>query len=92
MDPISIKMTDGRGHSLFTTTSVKAGDLLLCEKAIAYLRRGAGNLRDEADLVLMVIQKLWQNSSLETQIDHLDFKTGKPIIQKLPDRSIIVDL
>jgi hypothetical protein len=92
MGPISIRMAGGRGHVLFATAPVKAGDLLLCEKAFVYLCGGAENMPDGADLVSMIIQKLRQNPSLETNIDHLDRKTGSSIIKKLSDGSINVDL
>jgi len=36
MGPVEIEQTDSRGRGVFTTTAVKAGDLLLCEKAFAY--------------------------------------------------------
>lgn len=34
--PVSIRSAGSRGRGLFTTAAVKAGDLLLCEKAFAY--------------------------------------------------------
>ncbi|KAF6798893.1 tpr domain protein [Colletotrichum sojae] len=34
--PIEVRPSPGRGNGLFTTKAVKAGDLLLCEKAFAY--------------------------------------------------------
>ncbi|KAI0110844.1 TPR domain protein [Nemania sp. FL0031] len=34
--PVSVREVPGRGNGLFTTKPVKAGDLLLCEKAFAY--------------------------------------------------------
>lgn len=34
--PVAIKDSKGRGRGLFTTKAVKAGDLLLCEKAFAH--------------------------------------------------------
>lgn len=91
MGPISIRTTDGRGHSLFTTASMKAGDLLLCEKAFTYLCGDTENI-PEAELVSMIIRKLRKNPSPETNIDHLDCKTRSPIIKRLPGGSIIVDL
>jgi tetratricopeptide (TPR) repeat protein len=92
MGPISIRMTNGRCHGLFTTASVKAGDHFLCEMAFAYLCSGAENIQDEADLVSMIVQKIRQNPSLETQIAHLNCKTCEPIIKKLSDGSFIVNL
>ncbi|KAI0875657.1 hypothetical protein GGS24DRAFT_515289 [Hypoxylon argillaceum] len=35
-EPVAIRKTQDRGNGLFTTKPVKAGDLLLCEKAFAY--------------------------------------------------------
>ncbi len=34
--PVAVKTSPGRGRGLFTTRAVKAGELLLCEKAFAY--------------------------------------------------------
>ncbi|RJE27509.1 hypothetical protein PHISCL_00095 [Aspergillus sclerotialis] len=34
--PVCVKLTESRGRGLFTTEGVRAGDLLLCEKAFAY--------------------------------------------------------
>ncbi|KAK2752056.1 TPR domain-containing protein [Colletotrichum kahawae] len=34
--PVEVRASPGRGNGLFTTKPVKAGDLLLCEKAFAY--------------------------------------------------------
>lgn len=85
-------MTDGRGYGLFTTTSVKAGDLLLCEKAFAYLGGSTETMLDEAQLVLLIVQKLRQNPSPETNIGHLDCKTESPIITRRRDGSTLVNL
>ncbi|CAI7581905.1 unnamed protein product [Penicillium glandicola] len=35
--PVTIRQTKSKGRGLFTTEAVKAGDLLLCEKAFAYV-------------------------------------------------------
>lgn len=34
--PVCVKLTESRGRGLFTTEGVRAGDLLICEKAFAY--------------------------------------------------------
>ncbi|KAI0192384.1 TPR domain protein [Xylaria flabelliformis] len=34
--PVAVREAPGRGNGLFTTKPVKAGDLLICEKAFAY--------------------------------------------------------
>lgn len=43
--PVEIKQTGSKGRGLFTTEPVKAGDLLLCEKAfsVAYVDENRGN-------------------------------------------------
>jgi hypothetical protein len=38
MGPLAVKETEKRGRGLFTTHAVKAGQLLLCEKASVYCR------------------------------------------------------
>lgn len=38
--PVAVRDSPGRGKGLFTTKQVKAGDLLLCEKAFAYSYAG----------------------------------------------------
>lgn len=38
--PVEVRPSPGRGKGLFTTKAVKAGDLLLCEKAFAYCYAG----------------------------------------------------
>ncbi|GKT53773.1 TPR domain-containing protein [Colletotrichum tofieldiae] len=35
--PVEVRDSPGRGRGLFTTKAVKAGDLLLCEKAFSYI-------------------------------------------------------
>ena len=37
--PVTVRKSGTRGRGLFTTKGVKAGDLLLCEKAFAYAFR-----------------------------------------------------
>ncbi|KAI1493271.1 hypothetical protein F5X96DRAFT_688831 [Biscogniauxia mediterranea] len=38
--PVAVRTSPGRGRGLFTTKPVKAGDLLFCEKAFAYVYAG----------------------------------------------------
>ncbi|KAI1766063.1 hypothetical protein GGR53DRAFT_529160 [Hypoxylon sp. FL1150] len=38
--PVAVRESSGRGKGLFTTKPVRAGDLLLCEKAFAYSYAG----------------------------------------------------
>ncbi|TGO08030.1 hypothetical protein BTUL_0230g00120 [Botrytis tulipae] len=39
--PVVVKSSPGRGQGLFTTRAVKAGEMLLCEKAFAHCYAGA---------------------------------------------------
>ncbi|KAK7751216.1 hypothetical protein SLS62_006902 [Diatrype stigma] len=41
--PVAVRPSPGRGRGLFTTKPVKAGELLLCEKAFAYSYAGNEN-------------------------------------------------
>lgn len=41
--PVAVRPSPGRGRGLFTTKPVKAGELLLCEKAFAYCYAGNEN-------------------------------------------------
>ncbi|CBF71545.1 hypothetical protein AN6829.2 [Aspergillus nidulans FGSC A4] len=50
--PVAVKMTDSRGRGLFTTAAVKAGDLLLCEKAFAHTFHTAKNPKRNLSLLL----------------------------------------
>lgn len=45
--PVTIRLTESRGRGLFTTQAVKAGDLLLCEKAFAYAFLETGETSEE---------------------------------------------
>lgn len=40
--PVSVKSTESHGRGLFTTEAVRAGDLLLCEKALAFAFHNEG--------------------------------------------------
>ena len=86
--PVEIRQTESKGRGLFVTKAMKAGDLLLCEKAFscAHVYEGASGKGDEkgsskisllinpqtgqgfmgaqADLIKMIVQKLYRNPSL----------------------------
>ncbi|KAJ5291346.1 hypothetical protein N7478_000597 [Penicillium angulare] len=65
--------TESHGNGLFTTATVKVGDLLLCEKAFSYASHkdddepsaGAGT---NEKLIELIVQKLYKNPSLLTPI------------------------
>jgi hypothetical protein len=57
--PVAVKESPGRGRGLFTTKSVKAGELLSCEKAFAHCY--ADNPEEhslEDDLITAIVQNL----------------------------------
>ncbi|CAI7632337.1 unnamed protein product [Penicillium manginii] len=78
--PVTIKPTESHGRGLFTTEAVKAGDLLLCEKAFAHAfhdEKGSGDLTllmspdtnkmilgTQVQLIGMIAQKLYRNPSM----------------------------
>jgi hypothetical protein len=45
--PVVVKVSSGCGRGLFTTKAVKAGELLLCEKAFAYCYAGGSEESSE---------------------------------------------
>lgn len=76
--PIEIKHTKHKGRGLFTTSPVKAGDLLLCEKAFCHAYSDAANpevympyhletkrfsMGLQTALIDSAVQKLFHNSS-----------------------------
>lgn len=78
--PVTVKQTQSHGRGLFTTEAVKAGDLLFCEKAFAHAfhyENASTNLRlllnvdmdkatigTQAELLELIVQKLYKNPSL----------------------------
>jgi len=85
--PVTIKTTQKRGRGLFTTEAVKAGDLLLCEKAFAHafhdeekpgpltlLMTPDANritLGTGGELIELIAQKLHRNPSLVSKFTDL---------------------
>lgn len=107
--PIEFRETKDKGRGLFTTQAVKAGDLLLCEKAFAHayapesgetgnskttlllnVETDRGFMGGQADLLRMIVQKLWRNPSVAsefTNLYHGDYEAakassvdGKPVV------------
>lgn len=80
--PVAVKASAspsaGREKGLFTTRAVRAGELLLCEKAFSYSQgRGSGEEEEEEEdflnemfgveedpLLTPTLQKLWRNPSI----------------------------
>lgn len=54
--PVEIRQTESKGRGLFLTKAVKAGDLLLCEKAFchAHVGEGAGGDTTSSKISLLI--------------------------------------
>ncbi|KAJ5174610.1 uncharacterized protein N7482_000487 [Penicillium canariense] len=106
--PVSVRPTEAHGRGLFTTEAVKAGDLLFCEKAFAYVYHDADNptqglsllmnaeqstiiMGTHADLLSLIIQKLYQTPSLISTVTDLYHGSYKPVDISEVDGTPIVD-
>ncbi|GAB1213361.1 hypothetical protein ATERTT37_002510 [Aspergillus terreus] len=93
--PVTVKATQSHGKGLFTTEAVKAGDLLLCEKALAYafhdetapkelsllLNAETDNvtLGKQGELIEAIVQRLYKNPSLLPSFADHHHGTYKPV-------------
>jgi hypothetical protein len=96
--PVSVKGSNSRGRGLFTTEPVKAGNLLLCEKAFAHdfidnasatpnddltvlinAETNSGTMGAQAELIRVIIQKLFQGPSLAPAITDLHHGAYKSV-------------
>jgi hypothetical protein len=108
--PLSVRASGSRGRGLFTTEAVKAGDLLLCEKAFAHAFVDTGKAEHnqdvtllinaetdsatmgvQADLITMIVQKLYRNPSLAAVITDLHHGVYKPVGVSEVDGTPVVD-
>ncbi|OQD61514.1 hypothetical protein PENPOL_c016G08758 [Penicillium polonicum] len=93
--PVTVKQTQSHGRGLFTTETVKAGDLLLCEKAFAHAFHDKDTSKDlrlllnvdmdkatigtQAELIELITQKLHKNPSLIPDFVDLHHGTYKSV-------------
>lgn len=104
--PIEIKQTESKGRGLFVTKAVKAGELLLCEKAFGhvYAEEGSskitlllnpetnrGFMGAQADLIKLIVQKLYRNPSVAPVFTSLYHGTYKGVNTPAVDGEPIVD-
>ena len=75
--PLSIRPSGPRGRGLFTTGAVKAGDLLLCEKAFAHAFVDTAKAEHNLDVTLLINAET-DSVTMGTQGDLL-----RMIVQKL---------
>ncbi|KAI2779923.1 hypothetical protein F4815DRAFT_499978 [Daldinia loculata] len=70
---VAVRDSPGRGKGLFTTKAVKAGELLLCEKAFAYSYAGDDNNTGKSNTTILMnwhtnIMSMGGQANLITQI------------------------
>jgi hypothetical protein len=105
--PVSVRVSSSRGRGLFTTEAVKAGDLLLCEKAFAHSFVDTENNQNMAllvnsetntvtmgaqgELIRLIAQKLYRNPSLNPVITDLYHGSYEPAMVTNVDGTPVVD-
>lgn len=75
--PVGVRCSPGRGKGLFTTRSVKAGELLLCEKAFAYSYAGDDSPTGRSNITILM------NLSTETMCVGGQAHLITQVVQKL---------
>lgn len=75
---VKVKESGGRGRGLFTTKPVKAGELLLCEKAFSYCYEDRSNRAKDPSQTPLLANILTNRVTLGTQVSLM-----KEIIQKI---------
>ncbi|CAI7642165.1 unnamed protein product [Penicillium discolor] len=73
--PVTVRQTKSQGRGLFTTEAVKVGDLLLCEKAVAYATEHPSRPRWHSNLHV--------NTETGTTIQGGQLALASSIIEKL---------
>lgn len=113
LGPVEIRQTESRGRGLFVTKAVKAGELLLCEKAFSHAHAeedaGDGNensskisllinpetnqgfMGAQADLIKLIVQKLYLNPSVAPAFVTLYHGTYEGVSTSTVDEKPIVD-
>lgn len=76
--PVMVKVSRGRGFGLFTTDHVKAGDLLLCEKAFSYSHKENAVRSKDSSGTPVLANMLTNRIMIGTQVSLM-----KETIQKL---------
>ena len=78
--PVKIRQTESKGRGLFVTKAVKAGDLLLCEKAFshAHVDEGTSDRDESSSKISLLINPGTSQGFMGAQADLI-----KLIVQKL---------
>ncbi len=106
LGPIRIQQTESKGRGLFVTEAVKAGDLLLCEKAFSHAFANEASpstnllmntetnrafMGTQADLIRIVVHKLHRNPSLAPSFTKLHHGNYEGVSTPVVDQQAIVD-
>jgi len=101
--PVEVRPTPSHGKGLVTTKTVKAGDLLFCEKAFTYAFQGSTTDRlvdadkgmvtkgTQMDLLAQTVYKVHHNPSLLPIITALDHGSYKPVKATSVNGNPIID-
>ncbi|KAF1350508.1 hypothetical protein EJ07DRAFT_159641 [Lizonia empirigonia] len=107
--PVQVKIAPGKGRGLFVTKPIKAGDLILCEKAFSHAyvpetgvgsaklsllinpETGKGFMGGQADLIKLIVQKIYRNPSLAPSFTTLHPGAYKPTSTTAVDGRPVVD-
>jgi hypothetical protein len=105
--PVSVRTSGSRGRGLFTKEAVKAGDLLLCEKAFALAfadpekpedvtirintETDSATMGAQTELISMIVQKLYRNPSLASVFTELHHGSYEPVGVSVVDDTPVVD-
>jgi len=91
--PVEVRETDLRGNGLYTTKDVKAGDLLVCEKAFAYVFVARRGMPTRSSLIEAISERCSSTPSLIPSFsgmhhgDYIPQKIteidGRPVIDEL---------
>jgi tetratricopeptide (TPR) repeat protein len=105
--PVTVKQTQSHGRGLFTTQAVKAGDLLFGEKAFSHafhcenyskglrlllnVDMDKATIGTQAELIEVIVQKLYKNPSLLPGFVNLHHGTYKSVACQEADSVPVVD-
>ncbi|KAM3510550.1 hypothetical protein MY11210_005803 [Beauveria gryllotalpidicola] len=105
-EPVEVRESPGRGRGLFTVKAVKAGDLLLCEKAFVYkqcdansgrlsilmdLSKKRGFAGGQAEILTQAIQNLYHNPEYSRPFLQLHRGDYKAVSRQRADGNPVVD-
>ena len=104
--PLEIKETEKKGYGLFTTKAVKAGEVLLCEKAICYSKAKTGDSEDEISYIpesgqyfdsaqikthKSLLMKLFRTPSLAPSVTTLRSGPHRAAEPRMVDSQLVID-